>query len=134
MTRVGIFCPPAIGHLNPSCVLALELQRRGHTVTLFGVPDALAKVKNVALTTYEIGAAEYPQGSIDRAYKTLGTLTGKAGLQYTIDLLKRETAMLFREAPAAIRAANIEVLIVDQITPAIATVADYLDLPFVTIC
>ncbi len=134
MTRFGIFCPPAIGHLNPICVLALELQRRGHSVTLFGVPDALAKVENLELTTCEIGVLDYPRGSIDRKYKTLGTLTGRAGLKFTIDFFKHETEMLFREAPQAIRAANIEVLIVDQITTSIATVADYLDLPFVTVC
>lgn len=133
-TRFGIFCPPAIGHLNPTCALALELQRRGHSVTLFGVPDALAKVENLDLTTCEIGALDYPKGSIDLAYKTLGKLTGKAGLKFTIDLFKRESEMLFREAPQAIRAANIEVLIVDQITSSIATVADYLNLPFVTVC
>lgn len=133
-TRFGIFCPPAIGHLNPTCALALELQRRGHSVTLFGVPDALAKVENLDLTTCEIGGLDYPRGSVDRAYKTLGKLTGRAGLKFTINFFKRETEMLFREAPQAIRAADIEVLIVDQITSSIATVADYLNLPFVTVC
>ncbi|MFM7425871.1 MAG: glycosyltransferase [Elainella sp.] len=133
-TRFGIFCPPAIGHLNPICALALELQRRGHSVTLFGVPDALAKVEKLDLATCEIGALDYPRGSIDRAYKTLGELTGRAGLKFTIDFFKRETEMLFREAPEAIRAADIEMLIVDQVTSPIATVADYLDLPFVTVC
>lgn len=132
--RFGIFCPPALGHLNPICALALELQRRGHSVTLFGVPDALAKVENLDIATYEIGALDYPRGSVDRAYKTLGRLTGRAGLKFSVELFKRETKMLFREAPQAIRAANIEVLIVDQITSSIATVADYLNLPFVTVC
>jgi methionine--tRNA ligase beta chain len=111
MTRFGIFCPPAVGHLNPMCALALELQRRGHTVILFGVPDALAKVSRLNLTTVEIGTVDYPEGSVDSAYRTLGKLTGKAGLEFTIDFFKRETQMLFREAPQAIRQANIDVLI-----------------------
>ena len=134
MTRFGLFCPPAIGHLNPMCALALELQRRGHIVILFGVPDALAKVSSLNLTTLEIGAFDYPIGSVDSAYKTLGKLTGKAGLKFSIDFFKRETQMLFREAPQAIREANIDVLIIDQISSSMATVADYLDLPFVTVC
>ncbi len=133
MTRFGLFCPPAIGHLNPMCALALELQRRGHTVILFGVPDALAKVANLNLTISEIGASDYPKGSVDSAYRTLGTLTGKVGLEFTIDFFKRETQMLFREAPQAIREANIDVLIIDQVSLSVATVADYLDLPFVTV-
>ena len=134
MTRFGLFCPPAVGHLNPMCAIALELQRRGHMVILFGVPDALAKVSRLNLTTLEIGKFDYPKGSVDSAYRTLGKLTGKAGLKFTIDFFKRETQMLFREAPQAIRQANIDVLIIDQISSSIATVADYLGLPFVTVC
>jgi MGT family glycosyltransferase len=134
MTRFGFFCPPAIGHLNPMCALALELQRRGHIVILFGVSDAVAKLANLNLTIWEMGTMDYPKGSVDAAYRTLGKLTGKAGLEFTIDLFKRETQMLFREAPQAIRAANIDVLIIDQISSSMATVADYLDLPFVTVC
>jgi MGT family glycosyltransferase len=116
------------------CALALELQRRGHIVILFGVPDALAKVSSLNLTTLEIGTFDYPKGSIDSAYKTLGKLTGKAGLKFSIDFFRRETQMLFREAPQAIRKAKIDVLIIDQISSSMATVADYLDLPFVTVC
>jgi MGT family glycosyltransferase len=42
--------------------------------------------------------------------------------------------MFFREAPQAIRQANIDVLIIDQISTSMATVADYLGLPFITVC
>jgi MGT family glycosyltransferase len=82
----------------------------------------------------EIGTFDYPKGSVDSAYRTLGKLTGKPGLKFTINFFKRETQMFFREAPQAIRQANIDVLIIDQISSSIATVADYLGLPFVTVC
>jgi UDP:flavonoid glycosyltransferase YjiC (YdhE family) len=134
MTRFGIFCPSAIGHLNPTCAIALELQRRGQIVILFGVSDALDKVSGLNLATVEIGTFDYPKGSVDSAYRTLGKLTGKPGLKCTINFFKRETQMFFREAPQAIRQANIDVLIIDQISSSIATVADYLGLPFVTVC
>jgi len=116
------------------CAIALELQRRGHIVILFGVPDALAKVSSLNLATLEIGAFDYPIGSVDTAYKILGKLTGKAGLEFSINFFRRETQMLFREAPQAIRQANIDVLIIDQISSSMGTVADYLNLPFVTVC
>ncbi len=134
MTRFGIFCPAAVGHLNPMCAIALELQRRGHIVILFGVPDALDKVSGLNLATVQIGTFDYPKRSVDSAYRTLGKLTGKPGLKFTIDLFKRETQMFFREAPQAISQANIDLLIIDQISSSIATVADYLGLPFVTVC
>jgi UDP:flavonoid glycosyltransferase YjiC (YdhE family) len=54
MARFGIFCPSAVGHLNPMCAIALELQRRGHIVILIGVPDALDKVSGLNLKTVEI--------------------------------------------------------------------------------
>lgn len=130
----GIFCPAAIGHLNPTCSLAFELQRRGHSVTLFGVADALAKVKHHRLNLVQIGADEFPPGEMDSAWKKLGQLTGRQGLKFTIDLFKRESQMLFCEAPGLIKAANINFLIVDQIANAIATVADYLQIPYVTVC
>jgi MGT family glycosyltransferase len=98
------------------------------------VPDALDKVSGLNLATVEIGTFDYPKGSVDSAYRTLGKLKGKPGLKFTIDFFKRETQMFFREAPQAIRQANIDVLIIDQISSSIATVADYLGLPFVTMC
>jgi UDP:flavonoid glycosyltransferase YjiC (YdhE family) len=75
MTRFGIFCSSAVGHLNPMCAIALALQRRGHIVILFGVPDALDKVSGLNLTTVEIGSFGYPTKSVDFAYRTLGKLT-----------------------------------------------------------
>ena len=134
MVRFGLFCPPAIGHLNPTATLGLELQRRGHQVFFLGVPDALAKVDHLGFTQVEIGAADYPPGYLDEIYRTLGRLTGRPGLQYTIALVKAEAEMLFREAPTAIESAGIEVLILDQITAAMATVADHLKRPFITVC
>ncbi|WP_396229523.1 glycosyltransferase [Geitlerinema sp. PCC 7407] len=42
--------------------------------------------------------------------------------------------MLFRDAPSAIRNVGIDILLVDQVTGAGGTIADYLQLPFITIC
>ena len=42
--------------------------------------------------------------------------------------------MICRDAPSTIKAAGIEALLVDQTEPAGGTVAEYLGLPFVTIC
>lgn len=45
MAHFAVICPAVIGHLNPRCVLGRELQRRGHQITLFGIPDVQLKVK-----------------------------------------------------------------------------------------
>jgi MGT family glycosyltransferase len=134
MSHFGILCPAAIGHLNPMCAIGRELLRRGHQVTLFGVPDVRAKVTAAGLDFAEIGATVFPLGKIEQMYKALGELSGINGLKYTIQWLQAETAMLCAEAPAAIQARQIDLLIVDQITIIGGTIADFLKIPFVTIC
>lgn len=134
MTHFGIFCPGAIGHLNPMCNLGNELLRRGHQVTLFGCPDVRAKIAKSGLAFWEIGAAAFPPGSLDTIYAELGKLSGMAGVKFSIQCFQQEAAMLFADAPAAIQAAGVEVLLVDQVTVAAGTIADYLKLPFMTIC
>ena len=42
--------------------------------------------------------------------------------------------MLFRDAPQAIRDAGVDLLLVDQVTTSGGTIADHLNLPFITIC
>jgi zeaxanthin glucosyltransferase len=135
MTHLGILCPGAIGHLNPMCSIARELLSRGHRVTLFGVPDIHTRVANVAgLDFAQIGAAEFPLGSIDRMYKELGQKSNLDGLKYTLTWMGRENQMLFAEAPAAIEACGIDLLLIDQVTGAGTTIAEFLQIPFVTIC
>jgi zeaxanthin glucosyltransferase len=134
MTHFGILCPAAIGHLNPMCAIGRELIQRGHRVTLFGVPDVQIKVAAAGLEFGEIGAQAFPPGKIDEIYQQLGVMSRLAGLKFTVKWLQQETAMLCAEAPAAIQAQGIELLIVDQITRIGGTIADFLKLPFVTIC
>jgi len=134
MTHFGILCPAAIGHLNPMCVLGRELQRRGHQVTLFGVADVQPKVMKSGLGFWTIGEADFPVGAIEQKYQQLGELSGLAGQDFTINWIQQETIMLLREAPEALKSAGVEALLVDQATPAGGTIADFLKLPFITIC
>jgi zeaxanthin glucosyltransferase len=134
MTHFGIFCPGTIGHLNPMCNIGRELIRRGHQVTLFGVPDVETKVARAGLNFQEIGAVDFPAGKMTVAMQRLGELEGLAALKFTIAFFKSETTMLLREAPIAIQASGVKALIIDQATPSIGTVAERLQIPFVTIC
>jgi MGT family glycosyltransferase len=134
MTHFAIICPSAIGHLNPMCALGRELQRRNHQVTLFSIPDIRSKVINSGLNFETIGETEFPLGSLERKYKQLGEMSGIPGFKFTANWMKQETAMFLRELPEALKSAGVEALLVDQVTTAGSAVADYLNLPFVTIC
>jgi len=131
--RYGIVTPPAIGHLNPMVALGLELIRRGHAVVVFTVADGASKLTGLPLEVVTIGASSFPAGAVEEAYATLGRLSGRAGLRFSVAYFRREQAMLFAELPAALRAAAVDVLLVDQLNPAAGTVAEMLALPFATI-
>jgi zeaxanthin glucosyltransferase len=132
--RYGLITPPAIGHLNPMVALALVLIRRGHAVVVFTVADGAAKLSGLPLELVTIGAEPFPPGAVDAAYAELGRLSGRAGLRFSVDYFLSEQAMLFAELPAALQAASVDVLLVDQLNPAGGAVAERLGLPFVTLC
>lgn len=131
--RYGIVTPPAIGHLNPMVALALELTRRGHTVVVFTVADAARKLAGLPLEVETIGGEAFPPGAVEEAHAALGRLSGRDGLRFSVNYFLREQAMLFAALPAAVQAAGIDVLLVDQLNPAGGAVAEALGLPFVTI-
>jgi zeaxanthin glucosyltransferase len=134
MSHFGIISPPVSGHLNPFCALGRELQSRGHRVTVFHMVDVEAKIRSEGLDFCVIGQSDHPLGSFPESTAQLGKLSGLAALQFTIHAIQRTTEMFCRDAPAAIQAAGIDMLLVDQTEPAGGTVAEHLGLPFVTIC
>jgi glycine/D-amino acid oxidase-like deaminating enzyme len=45
MARIGAFCLPGTGHVNPTTALARPVQQRGHTVVIDGIAGIEAPVK-----------------------------------------------------------------------------------------
>lgn len=134
MTHFGIICPASTGHLNPMTTLGRELQQRGHRVTLVGVLDAQPKALAAGLDFWAIGEAEFPAGTVAKSFEQLGKLSGLAALRYTVNLIKQGATVVLGEAPKALQEAGVEALLVDQVTIEGATVAEFLDIPFVTVC
>lgn len=133
MTHFGIICPTATGHLNPMTTLGYELKERGHRVTIVGILDAEKNASSAGLEFSAIAQSECPRGTTEQVLGKLGELSGVAALRYTIKWLQDSTAILLQHAPKAIQDANIDALIVDQTSPAGGTVADYLNIPFVSV-
>jgi len=114
--------------------LGKELQKRGHRVTLFGIRDTKSKTLAAELEFRAIGESEFPTGAIAESLTQLGKLSGLAALQYTVSLLKDQAAVLLRDTPTAVKEAGVEALLVDQVSPEGGSVADFLDIPFITVC
>jgi zeaxanthin glucosyltransferase len=134
MTHIGIICPSETGHLNPMLGLGRELQKRGHNVTVFQLLDTQQKVVSSGLQCHVIGQSEFPIGSMLLRATMLGKLSGIAGVRYTIEFGKREVAMTLRELPDAIKAADIDILLIDQAKREAGSVAEFLDIPFISVC
>ena len=134
MTHFGIVSPGSTGPLNTMLPLGQELQRRGHQVTLFGILDAQPKTLTAGVKFQAIGEKEFPRGATSEFFAKLGQLSGLAALQYTIDLLSLGASALLRDAPDLIKAGGIEALLVNQGASEGGSVADFLGIPFVTVC
>ncbi|MEH2319341.1 glycosyltransferase [Nostoc sp.] len=134
MTHFGLICPASTGHLNTMLPLGKELQNRGHQVTLFGFSDAQPKTLAAGLEFRAIGESQFPSGVMSESLAKLGKLSGLAALQYTVTLLKDGADVMLKDAPSAIKEAGVDALLVDQVMPEGGTVAEFLGLPFITVC
>ncbi|WP_414624302.1 glycosyltransferase [Calothrix sp. CCY 0018] len=134
MTHFGIICPTSSGHFNTLLPLGYELKKRGHRVTVVGVLDAKEKAIAAGLDFLAIALDESPIGSTAAAFAKLGDLSGLAALRYTVKLLTNGAIRNLEYLPQAIKDNQIEALLVDQVTPEGGTVAEYLNIPFITVC
>lgn len=134
MPHFGLLCPTASGHLNPMTTLGYELKQRGHQVTLVGTLDAKPKVLAAGLEFYPIGEVDFPAGSSTDALAKLGQLSGLAAFRYTVELFKKITSTILEEAPVAFQNAGVELLLIDQTSFGGSTIAESLNLPFISVC
>jgi zeaxanthin glucosyltransferase len=134
MKHFGIISPPVAGHLDPFCAIGRELTGRGHRVTVFHMADVGPKVLRERLEFAVIGHIDHPVGTLPRTLGTIGKLSGVSAMRYTVQAAARSSEMFLRDLPGALKASKVNVLLVDQMEPGGASVADYMRLPYVTVC
>ena len=132
MTHYGLICPAASGHLNPMTTLGYELKKEGHRVTLFGILDAEPKAIAAGLEFQSIGESDFPKGFMKELFTELGKMSGFAALRYTIKYIQQGAVVTLREVPTLIKQAGIDALIVDQVAPEGGSIAESLNIPFVS--
>ncbi|MBD1866091.1 glycosyltransferase [Cyanobacteria bacterium FACHB-471] len=132
MTHFGIICPTG-SHLTACFPLGYELQQRGHRVTFLNIVDIQDKVLAANFGFSPIGKDERPSGSEAEILAQRGKLSGIASLKHSLKTTE-DVRIILRDAPDIIQSEGIEALLVDQCSPAGGTVADFLNLPFVSLC
>ncbi len=134
MIRFGLIALWTPGHLNPMTTLGHELQRRGHQVTLFGPIDTEASAIAAGLSFCALGESELPRGATHEIVARLGEMKGLSALRHNIQISTFGVNMVLRDAPGAVRKRGIDALLIDQIAIEGETVAEALNIPFITVC
>jgi zeaxanthin glucosyltransferase len=134
MARIGVICPREYGHLNPMLAVARELQDRGHEMVFFEVADHHDLILSEGFSCEVIAEDWYPSGSEQKRHDAVSKLSGLTGLRYAIQVFRKYSASICNEIPEKARNLGIGLLLVDQLEPAGAAVAEHLGIPFITIC
>jgi len=131
--RIGMFCLPWTGHLNPFAGLAHELIRRGHEPVFFHLPDFAEPVRRRGFRFESYGEREWPAGSLAERYRAMSRLAGLRASQAGLDILRSQAEVLFRDGPAVIEKAGLDFWVVDQMDYAASTLAAVMRAPFATL-
>jgi MGT family glycosyltransferase len=132
MARIGAFCFPGTGHINPMTALARRLQQRGHTVVIFGIADIEMQVRAAGVEFCLIGQSDYPPGTLRELDRRLGEQKGISTFKFTVERVRNTALMILRDGPQAVRSARVDALLVDEADMG-GNVAEYLGLPFISI-
>ncbi|WP_205956076.1 glycosyltransferase [Pantoea stewartii] len=132
MSHFAVIAPPFFSHVRALQNLAQELVARGHRVTFFQQHDCKALVTGSDIGFQTVGLQTHPPGSLSHLLHLAAHPLGPSMLRL-INEMARTSDMLCRELPAAFHALQIEGVIVDQMEPAGAVVAEASGLPFVSV-
>lgn len=126
----AIIGPPLRGHYGPLSNLAAELIERGQTATFIHHPEAAGMVTADGAEFEAIGVGSPPLAGWTRP---MARIKGVLGLGSVIDGMVRFTDMICRHGPGALERVGADAVIVDQLEPAGALIAERLGLPFVSV-
>jgi MGT family glycosyltransferase len=134
MAHFGLVCPPGTSHVTGLTTVARELCGRGHRATVFNILDVEDLARREGVEFRALGVNEHPRGAFKAFSDQQSQLQGIEALRFGMKMARREIAMLLEEAPQAMRDAGVNALLIDQGQPAGSTIAERLNVPFVTIC
>ncbi len=124
---------PLQGHLNPMSAIANGLKNRELNVKFIGPLEIAEYIDGIDCIF--IGKDMFPEGSIKKITKKMSKLKGmRMGRVWQSKFVNKWSEVVCQELPENIKKENIDFFVCDQLEPAVALVADYLEIPFVTMC
>ncbi len=132
MSHFAAIAPPFYSHVRALQNLAQELVARGHRVTFIQQYDIKHLIDSETIGFHAVGTDSHPPGALTRVLHLAAHPLGPSMLKL-INEMARTTDMLCRELPRAFNDLAIDGVIVDQMEPAGALVAEALGLPFISV-
>lgn len=132
MARFAFICPPFLGHINPMSVLARTVAALGHRVVFLHQRDAAPLFRQAGVAFLGLWDAADDSRLADITTR-MANPNGPSQLRAIIRDGARNTDLLCRHAPGAIRDEGIDAIVCDQLEPAGGLVARHLGLPLVSI-
>jgi zeaxanthin glucosyltransferase len=132
MIHFGILCLGATGHLNTMFPLGHELQQRGHRITIFSLPNVQPKAQAAGFNFCDIYATVDTRSASRQPTQTKKFVT-ITGINRTFRNFAQYAETRLQNA-AMIREQGIEALLVDLSVFEGGTIAEYLNIPYITIC
>lgn len=126
MTHFGVLSYKGLGHLNPLMALSRQLTARGHRVTFFLHPELEQRVRQHELEFYPIDVLSSSKTLLARPKPT----TRIEQIQDAVHCIAEQMEAFLHAYPSAIRAADVDALIMGEISLTGPTVAEMLHLPY----
>ncbi|WP_296267975.1 glycosyltransferase [Pseudomonas sp. UBA6562] len=132
MSHFAVVAPPYPSHFQALQAVAGHLLERGHRVTFFQQADAARWLSDARMGFTALGSTSHPPGSLTQALELAARPNGPLRLRRLIRQLAGTSAMLCEQLPDALRHAQVDALLCDQMEPAGALIGEALGLPIVS--
>ncbi len=132
-SRIAFICPPLQGHINPMISIAKGLKDNGYNIVFIGLLEIANNIK--IFDFIPIGGKTFSIGDIRNITKRMSKLKGmRMGRVWQKQFTNKWSNVVCEELPEVIKREEISFIVCDQLEPAVALVADYLKIPFITVC
>ncbi|MEN9520729.1 MAG: hypothetical protein RLZZ381_3317, partial [Cyanobacteriota bacterium] len=135
MTHFGILSLSVTGHLNTMFPIGHELKRRGHKVTFLSNSIAQIPVQMAGFNFCQV-YSPIDKNQIIQRQRTLAILEKTDRLKdirLTLQKFAKIAETRLQKAPTIIKEQGIDALLIDASIFEGGTIADYLNLPYITI-
>jgi zeaxanthin glucosyltransferase len=134
MAHLAILCLPMSSHMRLFLTLARALRNRGHRITFFGISNNRKKVEEAGFSLQIVEPEGRPSGTLGRMIEDMSTLGNFQSMRLNRSFDELRYQCLLAKAPHLVDKAGVDLMVVDQAEACGGTIADALNLPWVSVC